>query len=145
MVERGLRGEFVGWEVPRQEVRLAEEEWEMVDGERVPRYLDPGEVEWLKFLGGECVNGGNFTGRVLPDTPRDKYRLFQLFAKKVKKLLDDRNPQGLFSSHDATVEVEDLLRSINAGKNSSAVTKHEFKPHDACKWLDRMKDRGYLR
>lgn len=145
MVERGLGREFVGWEVPRAEVRLAGEEWEVVDGKRMPRYLDPGEVEWLKFLGGECVNGGNFTGRVLPDTPRDKYRLFQLFAKKVKKLLDDSNPQGLFSSHDATVEVEDLLKAINAGKDSSAVTKHEFQPHDACKWLDRMKDRGYLR
>ncbi|KAH6650918.1 hypothetical protein F5144DRAFT_638270 [Chaetomium tenue] len=143
LVERGVGGEFVGgWGAP---VWLAPDEWDVVEGRRVPRYLDAGEVEWLRFLGGECVNGLNYTGRFLPDTPRDKYRLFQLFAKKVKKLLDDKNPEGLFSSHDASVEVEDLLKAINAGKDSSAVVKHEFKPHDACKWLDRMKDRGYLR
>ncbi|KAH6853593.1 hypothetical protein B0I37DRAFT_440720 [Chaetomium sp. MPI-CAGE-AT-0009] len=124
---------------------MVERGWEVVDGERVPKFLDPEEVEWLKFLDGQCVSGANWERRALPDTPKDKYRLFLLFATKVKKMLDDRNPQGLFSQHNANVEVEDLLKVINAGKDSSAVTKQEVKPHDACKWLDRMKQSGLLR
>ncbi|KAL2154970.1 hypothetical protein VTH82DRAFT_3646 [Thermothelomyces myriococcoides] len=110
-----------------------------------PRLLEVDEVEWLKFLAGECVNRKNWTGRFVPDTPKDKYRLFLLFATKVQKLLDDKNPQGLFASHRAAVEVEDLLRAINAGKDSSAVTKHEFQPHDACCWLDRLRKSGHVR
>ncbi|KAK3300215.1 uncharacterized protein B0H64DRAFT_448322 [Chaetomium fimeti] len=144
LVERGVGGEFVNGP-PEGVVVLAGDEWEVVGGERVPRLLELEEVEWLKFLGGQCVSGGNWERRAMPDTPKDKYRLFQLFATKVKKLLDDRNPQGLFSSHNANVGVEDLLKVINAGKDSSAVTKQEVKPHDACKWLDRMKQNGLLR
>jgi hypothetical protein len=137
--------------VPPEGVRLAGDEWVGVaaaaaaGGVRVPRYLGPGEVQWLRFLAGECVNGGNWSGRLVKDKERDKYRLFLLFASKVRKLLDDKSPEGLFSKHDAQVEVEDLLKAINAGKDSSAVAKHEFHPHDACCWLDRMKEKGYVR
>ncbi|KAK4157733.1 hypothetical protein C8A00DRAFT_39882 [Chaetomidium leptoderma] len=133
--------------VPGYLVLAGDELEQQADGqERVPRLLDQDEVQWLRFLaGGECVNGKNWTGRFVPDTPRDKYRLFLLFATKVQKLLDDKNPQGLFSRCDAQVEVEDLLEAINAGKDSSAVTKYEFQPHDACCWLDRMKESGHVR
>ncbi|KAK4039852.1 hypothetical protein C8A01DRAFT_46748 [Parachaetomium inaequale] len=144
LVQRGVRGEFLDSSVP-DGVALAGDEWEQVGHETLPRYLDPEEIEWLKFLAGECVNDKNWTGRFVPDTPRDKYRLFLLFATKVQKLLDDKNPQGLFSQHNANVEVEDLLKAINAGKDSSAVTKHEFQPYDACSWLDRMKQSGHVR
>jgi hypothetical protein len=132
--------------VPPEGVRLAGDEWvHVAGGVRVPRYLGPGEVQWLRFLAGECVNGKNWSGRLAKDKERDRYRLFLLFASKVRKLLDDKSPEGLFSKHNAQVEVEDLLKAINAGKDSSAVVKHEFKPHDACCWLDRMKEKGYVR
>jgi hypothetical protein len=144
LVQRGVSGEFLDNSVP-SEVVLAGDEWEQFGQETLPRYLDPEEIEWLKFLAGECVNGKNWTGRFVPDTPKDKYRLFLLFANKVQKLLDDKNPQGLFSQHSANIEVEDLLKAINAGKDSSAVTKHEFKPYDACSWLDRMHQSGHVR
>jgi hypothetical protein len=126
-------------------VRLRGDEWEEVGRERLPKVVDLYEVEWLVFLTGPCVNGKNWRRRFVPDTPRDKYRLFLIFANKVQKLLEDRNPDGLFSRHDAQVEVEDLLAAINAGKDSSAVTKHEFQPHDACCWLDRMQKTGHVR
>lgn len=123
---------------------LAEDEREQ--GETaVLRLLDDEEVNWLRFLAGECVNSRNWTGRFVPDTPKDKYRLFLLFASKVQKLLDDKNPEGLFSRHDAVVEVEQLLEAVNAGRDSSAVTKHEFQPHDACAWLNRMNETGHVR
>ncbi|KAK4105706.1 hypothetical protein N658DRAFT_463272 [Parathielavia hyrcaniae] len=142
MVREGAKGDEA--RLP-EGVELAGDEWEQVGRERRPRYLDHEEVMWLKFLTGEYVNSKNWERRFVPDTPRDKYRLFLLFAQKVQKLLDDANPQGLFSRHDAEVEVEDLLAAINAGKDSSAVTKYEFQPHDACCWLDRLNKSGHVR
>ena len=127
-------------------VDLAVDEWEEQAGQRpVPKCLDLDDVKWLKFLAGECVNGRNWTGRLVPDTPKDKYRLFLIFATRVQKLLDDKNPEGLFSQHDAKVSVEDLLGAVNAGTGSTAVAKYEFHPYEACAWLDRMKESGHVR
>jgi hypothetical protein len=126
-------------------VSLRGDEWEQVGRERLPKLVDLDEVNWLVFLTSGCVNGKNWSRRFIPDTPRDKYRLFLIFANKVQKLLEDRNPDGLFSRHDTQVKVEDLLAAINAGKDSSAVIKHEFQPHDACCWLDRMHKSGHVR
>jgi hypothetical protein len=130
---------------PPREVRLAGDEWDVVGRERVPRFVNAEEVQWLRFLGGSCVNGTNWEGRFTPDTPKEKYKLFRIFATRVQKLLDDPNPEGLFSRHDARVTVEELLEVMNAGKDSSAVTKCEFQPYDACCWLDRMHDTGHIR
>ena len=129
-------------------VELADDEWEEARGgwgQALPMLLDLDEVKWLKFLAGECVNGRNWTGRFVPDTPKDKYRLFLIFAARVQKLLDDKNPEGLFSQHDAEVTVEELLEAVNAGTDSSAVTKREFHPYEACAWLDRMNESGHVR
>ncbi|AEO70230.1 uncharacterized protein THITE_2081511 [Thermothielavioides terrestris NRRL 8126] len=144
LAERAASGQF--WEegVPAG-LRLADDEWDQVGRGRLPRLLDAEEVEWLKFLAGECVNSKNWTGRFVPDTPRDKYRLFLIFAARVQKLLHDKNPEGLFSRHDAQVTVEELLQAVNAGTGNSAVTKCEFHPFDACSWLDRMKESGHVR
>ena len=144
LMSRAARGEFGRHGVP-EGVRLAGDEWEQVGAERSPRHVDSEELQWLKFLAGECVNRKNWTGRFVPDTPREKYRLFLIFATRVQKLLDDKNPHGLFSRHDAKVTVEQLLEAINAGKDSSAVTKCEFHPYDACSWLDRMHRSGHVR
>lgn len=144
LLGREEKGEFRHHLVP-DGLRLAGDEWERVEEQTLPRYVDLGDIQWLKFLAGECVNDGNWTGRFAPDTSRGEDRLLLLFATKVQKLLDDRNREGLFSQHDAEVKVEDLLKAINAGKDSSAVMKHEFHPDDAGAWLERMNETGHIR
>jgi hypothetical protein len=126
-------------------VNLASDEWEQDGSERHPRPLDSQEIQWLRFLAGECVNAKTWDGRFVPDTPREKYSLFLIFARRVQKLLDDKKPKALFGRADARVEVEQLLAAINAGKDSSPVTKCEFQPFDACSWLDRMDKSGHVR
>ncbi|KAK3310232.1 uncharacterized protein B0T15DRAFT_498383 [Chaetomium strumarium] len=171
MVERGKKAaeetEDGRVEVP-QEVKLARDEWvrrpgsdddednndEMETAMVVPRPMDPDELQWLRFLAtGQCVNRKNWTGRFVPDTPREKYKLFRIFATRVQRLLDDANPEGLFSRHDAEVTVEELLAAINAGAGKEgdtgggrfAVTRCAFVPSDACCWLDRMRKSGHVR
>ncbi|KAK4136570.1 hypothetical protein BT67DRAFT_416732 [Trichocladium antarcticum] len=143
LVLEGLDGSGV----PPGGVRLADEEWEAAGrlADRVPRFVDAEEVQWLRFLGSACVNRGSWEGRFVPDAPREKYKLFLIFAARVQKLLDDPNPEGLFGRYDARVTVEELLEAMNAGRKSSAVTKCEFKPHDACCWLDRLRESGHVR
>lgn len=149
------------WKVPRELLNrvldlvgrtmdgdVGREEWELYGGEEEGgvRYVDGPELKWLRLLGGgECVNRGNWTGRFTPDEPWDQYKLFLIFARRVQKLLDDPNPEGLFARYDAKVTVEELLKMINAGADSGAVIKCEFKPYDVCCWLDRMKESGHVR
>ncbi|KAL1842526.1 hypothetical protein VTJ49DRAFT_5002 [Mycothermus thermophilus] len=144
VLKKGMNGEFDDGRLPPG-VTLADDEWVKSGGTKVPSWPDVWEIKFLEFLATESLNRKSLQGKFLPDTPKEKYRLFQLFARKVKKLLDDRDPEGLFSEHDAVVTVEELLEAINAGKDSSAVTKHEFPPHDACAWLDRMAATGHVR
>ncbi|GAB1310269.1 hypothetical protein MFIFM68171_00479 [Madurella fahalii] len=126
-------------------LKFAPEEWAPYGSGTFPRYIDAEEMQWLRFLAGECINSKTWNGRFVPDTPKDKYKLFLIFARRVQKLLSDRNPKGLFSRHDAKVTVEELLKVINAGKDNSAVIKCEFQPYDACSWLDRMDKSGHIR
>jgi len=145
LLARAEQGEFRHHLVPNG-VRLAGDEWEQVGGQTVPRYLDSDDVQWLKFLAGECVNDGNWRGHFAPDaSSKAKDRLFLIFATRVQKLLDDKNPEGVFSRHGAEIQVEDLLRAINAGKDSSAVSKHEFHLDDARACLKRMEETGHVR
>jgi hypothetical protein len=147
IAERAESGEFDDY-LHVEEVQLAKDELETPEDEvdlPVPKFLRRWEVQWLQFLARDGVNDKNWSGKLTPDTPKEKYRLFHLFAKKVQKLLDDQDPDGLFSRHDAKVNVETLLGVINATDDTGAVTKHEFQPYDACCWLDRMKECGYLR
>ncbi|KAL2271055.1 hypothetical protein VTJ83DRAFT_426 [Remersonia thermophila] len=144
VLRRAMSGEFDDGRLPPG-VALADDEWVASGGAKVPCWPDAWEVRFLEFLATESASRKSLHGRFLPDTPKDKYRLFQLFARKVKKLLDDRNPEGLFSKHDAVVTVEELLEALHAGKDSSAVAKHEFPPHDACAWLDRLAATGHVR
>ena len=141
MLGRAEQGEFLNHVVP-QDVVLAGDEWVQAGVRRVPRLVDADDDQWLRFLAGECVNRTNWTGQLVPDTERDKNRLFLIFAARMMKLLNDKNPEGLFSRHDAQVEVDSLLPVINAG--SSGVTKYEFIPSEACRWLDRMKEGGQV-
>jgi hypothetical protein len=144
VAKRGINGEFDSGNWPPN-VRLAEDEWDGTGVSRTPRLLWPWEVDWLKFLATESVNRKSWKGRFLPDTPKEKYHLFQLFARKVKKLLDDPNPIGLFAKHDAVITVEQLLDVINAKGGDGTVTKHQFHPYDANCWLDRMAKTGHVR
>ncbi|KAK0731407.1 hypothetical protein B0H67DRAFT_639810 [Lasiosphaeris hirsuta] len=144
LAKRGVAGEFESHMVPR-EVHLAKDEWWRERGKKQPSYLSSDDTKWIKFLGGRCANDQNWTGRVQPDTPRDMYRLFHIFARRVKKTLDDRNPEGLFSRSDSKVTVEQLLEVINAGSVNSAIEKCEFHPYDACAWLDRLAKAGQVR
>lgn len=146
LVQRGIDGAFRDKSVPSG-VRFAIDEWIGTGlGDRSPKMLDASDFGWLRFLAGEGANDKNRTGRFFPDEPKDRYRLFLLFASKVQKLLEDKNPQGLFARHNAQVKVEDLLAVINAGKDSSStVTKYQFSPFEACAWLDRMKFTGHVK
>lgn len=144
LAKRGVAGEFESHRVPR-EVHLAKDEWGRERGQKQPSYLSSEDIKWIKFLGGECVNDQNWTGRVQSAAPKNKYRLFHIFARRVKKALDDRNPEGLFSQSDNKVTVEGLLEVINAGSANSAIEKCEFHPYDACAWLDRLAKAGHVR
>ncbi|KAK4129434.1 hypothetical protein N657DRAFT_652829 [Parathielavia appendiculata] len=124
-------------------VELANHEWKKAGRERRPRYLNHEELRWLKFLTGECVNSKNWTRRFCSGYTQRQIPAVPYLCPQ--GLLDDPNPEGLFSHHDAKVEVEDLLAAINAGKDSSIVTKYEFQPHDACCWLDRLNKSGHVR
>lgn len=126
-------------------LRLAPDEWEPYGSGTFPRFVDADELRWLRFLGSGSVNAKTWTGHFVPDTPRRKYRLFLIFARRVQKLLDDRSPTALFARHDAQLTVEELLKAVNAGTDSGAVTKCKFQLQDACCWLDRMNKSGHVR
>ncbi len=144
MLDRAEQGEFLNHAVPG-DVTLAADEWELDGQMRVPALVDSEDDQWLRFLAGECVNRANWTGKLGKETQKGKDRLFLIFAARIRKLLDDKNPQGLFSRHDAQVEVDSLLPVINAGKGGGIVTKYEFNSSEACRWLDRMKESGHVR
>ncbi|KAK0734243.1 hypothetical protein B0T26DRAFT_61883 [Lasiosphaeria miniovina] len=144
LAERGVAGEFSRNQVP-PEVRLANDEF-LADGiQRRTLLLSHEDVGWVKFVAGsESVNSGTWRGHFDPDWPRDKYKLFLIFARRVQKLLDDPNPESLFNLH-RSVTVEQLLEAINAGCGTTAVERCEFEPYDTCAWLDRMKRSGHVR
>ncbi|KAK4444059.1 hypothetical protein QBC34DRAFT_335695 [Podospora aff. communis PSN243] len=138
LVGRGLSGEFKTHNVP-YEIQLQPEELNKVNDANLPRYLDPEEIRWIKYLGTD-----SWTTDVTPNMPKDKYRLFLIFAARVQKLLDDRNPNSLFGTGDTYVTVEQLLQVLNAGAGSSAVDKVEFGPFDAVAWLTRLGETGHV-
>lgn len=144
LMELGMDGGFVH-DVP-EDVNLAADEWELngPQWKEAPRRVSDEDIKWLRFLATESVNDGNWEGRFVPDEPKEKYKLFQIFARRVKKLLDDRNPESLFNRHEV-VTVEQLLEAANAGYASSAVEKCNFHPYDACAWLNRMRLSGHVR
>lgn len=144
LIELGMDGGFVH-DVP-EDVKLAADEWELngPQWKEAPRRVNDEDIKWLRFLATESVNDGTWEGRFVPDEPKEKYKLFQIFARRVKKLLDDRNPESLFNRHEV-VTVEQLLEATNAGYASSAVEKCNFHPYDACAWLNRMRLSGHVR
>ncbi|KAK1779973.1 hypothetical protein QBC45DRAFT_120117 [Copromyces sp. CBS 386.78] len=149
MIDRGVSGEFHNHDVP-PEVRLHGDELEIVGTthpRKAPRYVDLEEdIPWLKFLASEAVNDGNFEpNSFYPNEPAEKYKLFHIFARRVQKLLDDRDPDSLFADADAQVTVEQLLSKINAGREGAPVDKVVFHPYDAMAWLDRLADTGHVR
>ncbi|KAK4181076.1 hypothetical protein QBC36DRAFT_372254 [Triangularia setosa] len=109
------------------------------------RYINDEDIQWLKFLGSGCVNKKSWTGKIFPDQPKTTYRLFHIFAKRVLRLLEDPNPEGIFYSSSNVVTVETLLKVVNAGANGkSAVNKYEFSVYEACQHLDRLDQTGHI-
>ncbi|KAK0747831.1 hypothetical protein B0T21DRAFT_279064 [Apiosordaria backusii] len=109
------------------------------------RYINDEDIQWLKFLGSGCVNKRSWKGRLYPDHPKTTYRLFHIFAKRVLRLLEDPNPEGILYSSASIVTVEQLLKVINAGTNGkSAVNKYEFSVFEACQHLDRLDQTGHI-
>lgn len=103
------------------------------------------DVQWIKFVCGRSVNEGTWSGRFHPDTPKAKYKRFLSFATRVQRLLDDPGPDGLFAEADAAVTVEQLLEVLNAGWDSSAISRYEFNPFEASAWLRRMHKSHHVR
>jgi len=150
LVERGVGGEFYNSKnnnnkVPI-DVHLADDEWDGTEEEprQYPAYVRPEDLQWIKFLASDGASKQSWTGEFSPSKPKDKYRLFLIFAARVKKLLDDRNPGSLFGTHDKEVPVEQLLDAVNAGVGCSAVEKVEFGPYDAVAWLTRLEKSGHV-
>ncbi|KAK4202496.1 hypothetical protein QBC40DRAFT_196222, partial [Triangularia verruculosa] len=109
------------------------------------RYINDEDIRWLKFLGSGSVNKKSWTGKIFPNTPKTTYRLFHIFAKRVLRLLDDPNPDGILYSSASVVTVEDLLKVINVGANGkAAVNKYEFSVYEACQHLDRLDQTGHI-
>ncbi|KAK0657571.1 hypothetical protein B0T16DRAFT_63407 [Cercophora newfieldiana] len=149
VAEACLNGELYSHE-STQDIQLTDDQWDSPSAGpvsdshyRIPRQIDDEDIRWIKFLASDGASDA-WTGGFTPDTPKDKYRLFLIFATRVKKLLDDRNPDGLFSDFDKEVSVEQLLAVLNAGVGSSPVDKVEFGPYDAMAWLTRLRDSGHI-
>jgi len=144
LIELGMDGGFVH-DIP-ENVKLTADEWELggLQWKEAPRRVNDEDIKWLRFLATESVNDGNWEGRFEPDEPKEKYKLFLIFARRVKKLLNDRNPDSLFNRNEV-VTVEQLLKATNAGYANSAVEKCNFHPYDACAWLNRLRLSGHVR
>ncbi|KAK4229727.1 hypothetical protein QBC38DRAFT_543125 [Podospora fimiseda] len=115
-------------------------------GPTTPRMVDYNDLVWLRRLAQPGVSEGTWERRYYPDTPEGKYRLYQIFARRVQKAMDDRNPNGLFANKYSRVTVDQLLNVINPGGGTPFVaSKIQFGPYEACSYLDRMNHQGHLR
>ncbi|KAK1755292.1 hypothetical protein QBC47DRAFT_300979 [Echria macrotheca] len=114
-------------------------------GVRHPRLMTKDELQWLRFLTSESVSPGTWEGRFYPDEPREKHKLFLIFARRMQKLLDDRSPEALLADGMAQASVEQVLEVINAGVDTSPVERVAFTPFQACAFLDRMRQTGHVR
>ncbi|KAK0666161.1 hypothetical protein QBC41DRAFT_256848 [Cercophora samala] len=132
------------------EITFGESEYShtVIDGTRQRagyRYINDEDIWWLKFLGSGSVNKKSWAGKIFPDEPKTTYRLFHIFARRVLRLLEDPNPEGILYSSASVATVEGLLKVINAGTNGkSAVNKYEFSPYEACQHLDRLAQTGHI-
>ncbi|KAK3984859.1 hypothetical protein QBC44DRAFT_7210 [Cladorrhinum sp. PSN332] len=115
-------------------------------GPTTPRQIDYHDLVWLKRLSQPGVSQGTWSRKYYPNTPEGKYRLYQIFARRVQKAMDDKNPGGLFTDKYNRVTVEQLLNVINPGGGSPFVTKKiQFGPYEACSYLDRMNAQGHVK
>ncbi|KAK3393744.1 hypothetical protein B0H63DRAFT_26597 [Podospora didyma] len=103
------------------------------------------ELDLIKFVASsESVNTFNWKGPFDPEFAGKKYKLFQVFARRIRNLFNDKDPDAIFRYWNSQVDVEELLEVINAGEGQGAVNKTEFEPFQACFWLDRLHRSGHV-
>ncbi|KAK2074383.1 hypothetical protein P8C59_008591 [Phyllachora maydis] len=125
-------------------VRLRVDEFRVRGGLRGLRFLDdPDEQQWLRFLAGDCYNSSNGLAQLGFDGPQ--FTLFRIFATRLFKILDDRGPSPLFPSPHTEITVDLLLSVMNRGGHESSVTKVQFQPHDAWRFLERLGNAGFIK
>ena len=143
-MQRAMNGEFPNGQPPR-ELRLRKDEWYSGGERRQPRFTTGDDFKWLQFLGSECANRQSYRGFIHPSKYLShEYKLYQLFTKRLHKLMDDKGPSALFLEQKTRVTVEELLSRMNAGCHGP-VKKVVFKPYDACHFLDRLSKSGHVR
>ncbi|KAK4164246.1 hypothetical protein QBC43DRAFT_370186 [Cladorrhinum sp. PSN259] len=109
-----------------------------------PRQITYDDLVWLRRLAQPGVSDGTWERRYYPESDDGKYTLYQIFAKRVQKALDDPNPNGLFADTMVRVSVERLLKVINPGGGPD-VKRARFGPYDACSYLDRLAAQGHIK
>jgi hypothetical protein len=85
----------------------------------------------MKFLAGKIVN----PEMLVP--LRHKGKLFNIFAKRVEKVMEDCSSAAYFPYEDSRLDLEDLLWLVNRGCDGP-VRRTEFSITDAMCWLPRL-------
>lgn len=120
---------------PPPYVQLNPSDWENEKpGTRVKAIL-PEELEMLMFLSGKQIN----PQMLVP--LQEKGKLFNIFARRVEKVMEDRSPDAPFPHEDSILTVEELLEILNRGCDRP-VRRTRFSVTDAMCWLPRLDTQG---
>ncbi|KAK1767133.1 hypothetical protein QBC33DRAFT_587458, partial [Phialemonium atrogriseum] len=120
---------------PPPYIQLDPSDWENEKpGTRVKAIL-PEELEMLMFLSGKQIN----PQMLVP--LQEKGKLFNIFARRVEKVMEDRSPDAPFPHEDSILTVEELLEVLNRGCDGP-VRRTRFSVTDAMCWLPRLDTQG---
>ncbi|KAM7224368.1 hypothetical protein V8F06_000149 [Rhypophila decipiens] len=146
----GINGVYADGHLPPDVTLARDEVRTTADGAEVPVWLNYEDLSWIKFITNtEGKNKAYFWNKEgkspfaefgVEFENEARYKLYHIFATRVKRVLDDKNPWGLFKLADAAVTVPDLLAEINgaAEANGHDIYRYSFDTAEACCFLDRM-------
>ncbi|KAM7206759.1 hypothetical protein V8F33_000402 [Rhypophila sp. PSN 637] len=145
----GINGVYADGHVPPDVTLAKDEVHTTAEGAEFPAWVNYEDISWIKFLATEGKNKAYFWNKESKSPFAEfgiefeneaRYKLYHIFATRVKRVLDDKNPWGLFKFADAAVSVPELLLEINAAAeaNGHDIYRYSFDTAEACCFLDRM-------
>ncbi|KAK4208353.1 hypothetical protein QBC37DRAFT_325866 [Rhypophila decipiens] len=146
----GINGVYADGHLPPDVTLARDEVRTTADGAEVPVWLNYEDLSWIKFITNTEGKNKAYLWNKEGKSPfaefgvefenEARYKLYHIFATRVKRVLDDKNPWGLFKFADAAVTVPDLLAEINgaAEANGHDIYRYSFDTAEACCFLDRM-------
>jgi len=137
MCQFAADGEFEEGSRGHEFIRFSEQDWEPGQvGMRVKSLSLP-DLDLLSKLGARTAN------REMLEPLKEKGRLFNIFAKRVERVMEDRNPDASFPEEKSQLDVEELLALVNRGCDGP-VRKTKFTVTDAMCWLPKLNNQGRL-